>query len=148
MAKNFNPYGLHAIHIPLALLRYDGAAKTGKGLSWGAKVLYGRLALFLGRPKPKAESFCNPSLETMASATATSMDTVGRWLTELVDHGFIERVRKGRGPAECVLDSIGFTYTTEAERVFAIPKSEARGSAALETGLLNALSSFRMHQFH
>jgi len=96
----FNPYGLHAIRIPLALLMYDGATQTRKSLSWGAKAFYGRLALFLG--KPKAESFCNPDLRTMAAAMKTSEDTVGRWLVELAEHGFIERIRKGRGPAECV----------------------------------------------
>jgi Helix-turn-helix domain len=85
LAKRFNPYGLHAIHIPLALVNYDGATETRKSLSWGAKVLYGRLALFLGRPKSNSESFCSPSLETVASAMATSVDTIGRWLRELIE---------------------------------------------------------------
>jgi hypothetical protein len=98
--QKFNPYGLHSIHIPLALIKYDGATETRKSLSWGAKVFYGRLALFLGRPKP--EAFCRPDLATMAATMGTSQDTIGRWLAELVDHGFIERIRKGRGPAECV----------------------------------------------
>jgi hypothetical protein len=102
MAKRFNPYGLHAIHIPLALVIYDGASGTRKSLSWGAKVLYGRLALFLGRPKANSEPFCNPCLETMASTMATSVDTIGRWLRELIDHGFIERSRNGRAPAEII----------------------------------------------
>jgi Helix-turn-helix domain len=100
MDDGFNPYGLHAIHIPLALVKYDGATETRNSLSWGAKVFYGRLALFLG--KPKADSFCNPNLETMAAAMETSSDTIGRWLAELIDHGFIKRTRRGRGPAECV----------------------------------------------
>ena len=97
--KPFNPYGLYSIHIPLALLKYDGATATRKSLSVGAKLLYGRLALFLG--KPKVGGFCNPDLKTMAASMETSVDTVGRWLAELIDHGFIERARKGRGPAEC-----------------------------------------------
>ncbi len=100
MAVAFNPYGLHAIRIPLAMITYDGTTETRKALSWGAKVFYGRLGLFLGRPK--AESFCNPNLETMAGAMRTSTDTIGRWLEELAEHGFIERRRKGRGAAECV----------------------------------------------
>jgi hypothetical protein len=100
MPERFNPYGLHAIHIPLALLTYDGATGTRKSLSWGAKVFYGRLALFLGRPK--ADEFCNPSLETMSAAMGISVDTVGRWLRELGEHEFVQRVRRGRGPAECI----------------------------------------------
>lgn len=100
MPEQFNPYGLVAIHIPLALVTYDGATGARKSLSWGAKALYGRLALFLG--KPKTDGFCNPSLETMASAMGTSVDTVGRWLRELREHEFMLRVRRGRGPAECI----------------------------------------------
>jgi hypothetical protein len=96
----FNPYGLHAIHIPLGLLTYDGATQTRKSLSWGAKAFYGRLALFLG--KPKAKCFCSPDLETMAEAMGVSQDTVGRWLAELIAHNFIRRIRRGRGPSECV----------------------------------------------
>ncbi len=97
----FNPYGLLAVHVPLALIKYNGVTKKGKSLSWGARVFYGRLALFLGKPE-KTESFCNPNLATMAAAMGgTSIDTIGRWLEELTEHGFIERVRKGRGPAEC-----------------------------------------------
>ena len=52
----FNPYGLHSVRVPLRLLACDPSS--------GAKLFYGRLALFLG--KPKAESFCRPNLETMA----------------------------------------------------------------------------------
>jgi hypothetical protein len=95
----FNPYGLHAIRIPLAMITYDGATESRKSLSWGAKALYGRLALFLGRPK--ADAFCNPDLKTMAAAMGTSPDSIGRWLSELIEHGYIERKRRGRGPAEC-----------------------------------------------
>lgn len=42
-------------------------------------------------------------LETLAAAMGgVSIDTVGRWLGELDEHGFIERRRRGRGPAECI----------------------------------------------
>lgn len=92
----FNPYGLHAVHIPLGLLSHSG-------VSWGAKCLYGRLALFLGKPKKGRECFCNPSLERMASAMGTSIDTIERWLDELIGQKFIERTRRRRGPAECTL---------------------------------------------
>jgi Helix-turn-helix domain len=96
----FNPYGLPAIRIPLAMITYDGSTSARKSLSWGAKALYGRLAFFLG--KPKAGAFCNPDLKTIAEAMRTSTDTIGRWLDELSDHGFIERKRRGRGPSECI----------------------------------------------
>jgi hypothetical protein len=93
MADQFNPYGLRAIHIPLGMLNYPR-------LSWGAKMLYGRLALFLGRPK--SGSYCNPDLPTMAAELGVSVDTVGRFLNELIRERFIKRNRKGRGPAECI----------------------------------------------
>jgi hypothetical protein len=91
-APAFNPYGLHSIHIPLGLVRY-------RRVSWGAKLLYGRLALFLGR---KPDGYCNPDLGTMAFAMGASVDTIERWLTELVTHGFIKRQRRQRQKAECI----------------------------------------------
>lgn len=88
----FNPYGLHAARVPLAVLTYPA-------LSEGAKLLYGRLALFRGS---KQDGFCNPALPTMAAAMAVSVDTVGRWLGELIAEKFIERRRRGRQRAECI----------------------------------------------
>ena len=71
------------------------------GVSWQAKVLYGRLALFMGKPRPGAH--CNPSLETIAKAMGgVSVDTVERRLKELIKHKFIRRLRRGRRPAEIV----------------------------------------------
>ena len=81
MAENFNPYGLHAIRIPLALVNYDGATATCKSLSWGAKVFYALLAFHLGRPK--AVNFCCPGMKMLVKETGASTDTIGRWLNEL-----------------------------------------------------------------
>jgi hypothetical protein len=91
-SSEFNPYGLHAIRIPLEMVSYPG-------LSAGAKLLYGRLALFRGRQEG---GFCRPSLEKLAQAMGTSVDSVDRWLGELVREGFIERKRHRRAVAECV----------------------------------------------
>jgi hypothetical protein len=101
--SDFNPYGQHSIYIPLKLVSYDGATPEKAALSWGAKVLFGRLALFLGKPRAGKESFCNPTLQTMAASMGVSVDTVGRFLGELISHGFIKRRRRGPGrPAECI----------------------------------------------
>jgi hypothetical protein len=91
-AQEFNPYELYAIRIPLGMVSHPD-------LSWGAKVLYGRLALYRGG---KPEGFCKPRLESLAMAMAASVDTIDRWLGELVAEGFIERKRHGRGVAECI----------------------------------------------
>jgi len=91
-APAFDPYSSHSIHIPLGLVIYRGA-------SWGAKVLYGRLALFRGS---KDDGYCNPNLDTMAVAMGTSVDTIERWLAELIQNGFIKRQRRRRRNAECI----------------------------------------------
>ena len=88
----FNPYTLYAIRVPLGML-------THPGISAGAKLLYGRLALYLGR---KPGGFCNPDLETLAVDMGASTHTIDRWLKELIDERFIERRRRGRFRAECV----------------------------------------------
>lgn len=88
----FNPYELHAIRIPLGLVEYSG-------ISWGAKVLYGRLALFRGR---KQDGYCHPSLQTLATEMRSSVDSIERWLRELTTHGFIKRQRRQRQAAECL----------------------------------------------
>jgi hypothetical protein len=89
----FNPYGLHAIRVPLGMLTYPG-------ISAGAKLLYGRLALHLG--KPRAGAHCDPNLDTLAGDMATSVDTINRWLAELIAEKLIERRRRGRFRAACV----------------------------------------------
>jgi hypothetical protein len=89
----FNPYGLHAIRVPVAMLGFQG-------VSFGAKCLYGRLALYLG--KPRAGAHCDPNLDTLARDMATSVDTINRWLSELIGEKFIERRRRGRLRAECI----------------------------------------------
>jgi hypothetical protein len=92
-SQPFNPYVLHAIRIPLDMLSYPR-------LSWPAKCLYGRLALHLGKPRPGAR--CNPNLCTLATEMGASVDSVDRWLKELISEGFIERRRHRRQAAECV----------------------------------------------
>ena len=92
-AEQFNPYGLHAIRIPLGMLAYPS-------LTWGAKCLYGRLALHLGKPREGAH--CDAGLDKLASEMGTSVDTIDRWLKELTDEKFIKRRRRGRLAAECV----------------------------------------------
>src|SRR5579872_2947315 len=93
LSESFNPYSLHSIHIPLEMVAYPD-------LSWGAKVLYGRLALYLGKPRPGAR--CNPNLETLAANMGTSVDTIDRWLKELTEQAFIKRRRRGRFSAEII----------------------------------------------
>jgi hypothetical protein len=78
--------------IPVALFMYPR-------LSPGSKLLYARLTLFRG---PKRDGYCNPDLHTMASAMVTSVDTVERWLGELIAEGFIARRRRRRAAAEIV----------------------------------------------
>lgn len=102
--EEFIPYGLHSIHVPLGMVPY-------RGLSWGAKSLYGRLALFRGR---KPDGFCNPGLDRMAAAMGVSVDTVERFLRELIDEKFIRRQRRGRQqarvvflPHPCLVNSAG-----------------------------------------
>jgi hypothetical protein len=91
--RDFNPYGLHSIHIPLGLLTYPG-------ISWGAKALYGRLALFRGR---KQNGFCHPDRATLAVAmVGVHVNTIDTWLEELIGAGFIERRRRRRQSAEYV----------------------------------------------
>ena len=90
--EQFNPYGLHSIRVPLGLVRYPN-------VSWGAKCLYARLALFRGA---KPDGYCNPSLEQMAAAMGSSVDTIGRFLAELTREGFIRRKRNRRQRAQCI----------------------------------------------
>src|ERR1035437_4089584 len=92
-AEQFNPYGLHAVHIPLRMVPYQG-------LSWAAKCLYGRLGLYRGK---KPDGFCAPDLVELARAMGASIDGVNRWMMELVEQGFIRRMRRGPGrAAECI----------------------------------------------
>lgn len=95
--ERFNPYGLHAVRVPLGLVSY-------RGLSWGAKVLYGRMALHLGRPDSRKARFpvCNPGEKRLAVEMGVSEDVVERWLAELVQEKFMERRRRRRMNAEWV----------------------------------------------
>ena len=92
-AEQFNPYGLHAIHIPLGMVDYPG-------LDWSAKCLYARLALHLGKPRKGAH--CDPDRETLAREMGVSTDSIDRWLKELITEEFIKRKRHGQERAECI----------------------------------------------
>jgi hypothetical protein len=90
--STFNPYTVHAIRVPLAMVPYPG-------ISAGAKLLYGRLALYRGR---KPDGFCNPGLESLAADMGVSTDTIGRWLAELIGGKFIARQHRGRLRTGCI----------------------------------------------
>src|SRR4051812_23118434 len=104
-SEQFNPYQSMTISIPLPVLRYRGRPDPNRPRGWhrlphGAKLLYGRLMLFRGR---KTEGFCAPNLSRLSAEMGETIDTVNRWLMELVSHGFIRRIRRGPGKAaECV----------------------------------------------
>ena len=42
------------------------------------------------------DGFCNPSLATLAKEMNASLDTIGRWMSELTVQRFIRRRRHGR----------------------------------------------------
>ena len=66
-------------------------------LSAGAKLTFGRLALYAGTKTP-----CFPSLGRLATDLGVSIDVVGRWLKELITAKLIRRTRSGPGRnAEC-----------------------------------------------
>ena len=88
VGQPFNPYGqFRGVFIPLGLLGY-------RGLSDGAKLLYGRLCLFAGKAGD-----CFADRESLAKEMGSSVATVGRQIEELVRKGFIRRVRRGSGLA-------------------------------------------------
>ena len=88
----FNPYGLLLnASTPISLCSHPG-------LTQGAKLLYGRLALYAGR-----NGRCFPSLDSLATDMAVDLATVKRWLKELTDARLISRQRGGQGrPSECI----------------------------------------------
>jgi Helix-turn-helix domain len=89
---SWTPYELFSIHIPLALV-------PSRAISPGAKLLYGRLALFRGKRK---DGFCTPGLSVLTREMGVSEDTVERWLRELVAERLIEQRLRGRYPAEYI----------------------------------------------
>ncbi len=80
VGKPFNPYGLfNGIFIPEALVR-------ARGISSGAKIIYGRLARYAGE-----NGDCYPSVPTLANETGTSERQTQRYLAELEKKQLIRR---------------------------------------------------------
>jgi hypothetical protein len=116
----FTPYNLHSIRIPLGLVAYPG-------LSWGAKVLYGRLALFRG---VKKGGFCAPRLDQLTEAMGASADTIDRWLAELIREGFLERKRRGPSrSAECIF--LRHPALTDSARLRNVDSADVRSQKPL-----------------
>src|SRR5579871_2729878 len=87
----FSPYRMFlCAPVPLALM-------TLQKVSAGAKLLFGRLMLHAGE-----KTTCYPGLDCLARELGVSIDTVSRWMRELIDGEFIRRRRRGPGMnAEC-----------------------------------------------
>jgi len=78
----YNPYRrLKCIFIPLPII-------ASAILSSGAKLLFGVLANHAGE-----EFYCFPTLRQLCQETACSERTVQRYITQLVDGGFVRRYR-------------------------------------------------------
>jgi hypothetical protein len=86
VGEPFNPHrAFLGIFIPLGLLSY-------RGISDSAKLLYGRLCMFAGK-----DGLCIPSIETLSVAFGCHPNVISRWMGELVEQGFIRRLRHGPG---------------------------------------------------
>jgi len=82
--ETFHPFKLfNGVFVPLALLKYPD-------LSWFAKLLWARLAMYAG-----TKDFCFVRLESLAKEMGVHVATVGRGLKELCDLGLIRRKRRG-----------------------------------------------------
>lgn len=81
VGEPFNPFKLfNGIFIPEALVR------TGL-VSPGAKLAYGRLTRYAGQ-----EGNCYPSVPTLASEIGVSVRQAQRYLAELDENAFIQRI--------------------------------------------------------
>jgi hypothetical protein len=80
IGKRFNPYDRfrHGIFIPESLCQY-------RGISHGAKVLWGRMKRYCGQ---NGEAY--PSLAALAKEVAVSKDQARRYIRELQKRKFIE----------------------------------------------------------
>ena len=82
IGQPFNPYKrFNGIHIPEALCRY-------RGLSAGAKLVYGRLARFAGK-----NGKVYPSVAKLAAELGVSPKQARRYVRELEDGAFIRPAR-------------------------------------------------------
>ena len=88
----FNPYGkFRCAFVPVSLC-------ASSAFTQGAKLLFGRLALYAGR-----DGRCYPAIDSLSADLGVDQATVKRWLKELADGGLIDRKRRGRGhTAECI----------------------------------------------
>lgn len=83
--KRIKPYRRWVnVNVPLWLLRREE-------ISAGAKLLYGRLLMFMGN-----KIYCYPSQNKLAEELATSIRTVNRHIKELKINDLIEVEQKGR----------------------------------------------------
>lgn len=82
MAQTFNPYKLFVgSFIPNALLKYPG-------LTPSAKLAWARLAQYAGK-----DGVAHPKVETLAGEISLSDRQTRTVLTELVDRGFIKKIK-------------------------------------------------------
>ena len=85
--EEYRPYAMFVgLVIPITLLRAEG-------LSPLAKLLFARLAFYLGRDAQA----CTVSKPTLAKEISVSLDKIERALSELCDFGLIVRRRRGPG---------------------------------------------------
>lgn len=83
MGQPFNPYKrFNGIHIPEAICKY-------RGLSAGAKLVYGRLCRFAGK-----HGRVYPSIPTLGSELGTSANQIRRYVRELEAKKFIGALRR------------------------------------------------------
>ena len=85
VGKPFNPYGLfNGILIPEAICKY-------RGLSLGAKMVYGRLCRYAGR-----DGLVYPSIPTLASELGVGKTQARKYVQKLESEHFIAVDRKNR----------------------------------------------------
>jgi hypothetical protein len=83
VGEPFNPFGLfNGSWIPEVLLR-------AKGISPGAKLIYGRLTRYAG-----TDGECYPAVPTLAAEVALSVRQTQKYLSELERVGLIRRIPK------------------------------------------------------
>ncbi len=84
MVDSFCWWGIcDGVYIPAFLLRY-------RGISPSAKLCFARLVKFCGQSE-----VCFPSQETIAEELGVSIRSIGGYLQELEEDGFIEIIRQG-----------------------------------------------------
>lgn len=101
-------------------------------LSAGAKLLFGRLALYAGQ-----NTKCYPGLSRLATDLGASVDSIGRWLAELQNAKLLNRAQKGAGKtAECEFtwhSALSAAASAEVQRLNPA-SAELQNQASAETG--------------